>query len=79
MKHDNPKKITIVPRVRHKVLEFVLFIYYTSKNKKGQLLLNKSNRYKVFSLSVGESSANSWEDRLVHATVTVIVFQSITP
>ena len=80
MKHDNPHKITIVLRVRHEVLEFVLFIYYISKNKKKeQSLLNKSNRHKFFSLPVGESSADSWEDPLVHVTVIVIVFQSINP
>ena len=79
MKHDNPHKITNVPRVSHKVLEFVLFIYYISKNKKGQLLLNKSNRHKVFSLPVGESSVDSWEDPLVHVTVAITVFQNINP
>ena len=54
-----------------------------SKNKSGSghriTLLNKSNWHKVFSLLVGESSADSWEASLIHVTVTVIVLQSINP
>ena len=57
---------TIVPRVRHMAIEFILFLNYISEKSERQLLLSKSNWYKFLGSPVTESAVGSREDPAVN-------------
>ena len=60
-------------------IEFILFLNYISEKSERQLLLNKSNRYKVLGSPVTESAVGSREDPVVNVGITITVFKRIDP